>query len=78
VSGEPVPGLLDAALDALTATDYPVVLGRVAVAVLRLGTDAQRERLLALAPDLSAERLPPHQRAEFEAAWRQASGVTEA
>jgi DNA-binding SARP family transcriptional activator len=75
---EPVPGLLDAALDALTATDYPVVLGRVAVAVLRLGTDAQRERLLALAPDLSAERLPHHQRAEFEAAWREASGVTEA
>jgi DNA-binding SARP family transcriptional activator len=75
--GEPVPDLLDAALDALPVTDYPVVLGRVAVAVLRHGTDAQRERLLALAPDLSSARLPPHQRSEFEDAWRLASGVTE-
>ncbi|MFO8149202.1 MAG: BTAD domain-containing putative transcriptional regulator [Trueperaceae bacterium] len=76
--GDPVPELLDVALDTLPATDYPVVLGRVAVAVLRLGTDAQRARLLALAPDLSSARLPPHQRAEFEDAWRHASGVTEA
>jgi tetratricopeptide (TPR) repeat protein len=74
----PVRPLLDAALEALSSTDYPVVLGRVAVAVLRLGSDAQRGRLLTLVPDLSAARLPPHQRPEFEAAWRQASGVTEA
>jgi DNA-binding SARP family transcriptional activator len=75
---DPVPALLDAALDALRTTDYPVVLGWVAVAALRHGTDAQRQRLLALVPDLSAARLPPHRRAEFEAAWGEASGVTEA
>lgn len=69
----PIHALLDAALDALPATDYPVVLGRVAVAVLRLGTNAQRERLLALVPDLSSARLPAYQRSEFETAWRQAS-----
>ncbi len=74
----PVRTLLDAALDALSTTDYPVVLGPVAVAVLRRGSGAQRERLLALVPGLSAARLPPHQRAEFEDAWRHASGVTEA
>ena len=73
---EPIPTLLDAALDALAATDYPVVLGRVAVAVLRLGTNAQRERLLVLVPDLASARLPAHLRPEFEAAWRQASEVT--
>lgn len=44
--------------------------------MLRLGTDAQRERLLELVPDLSSARLPPHQRAAFEDAWREATGVT--
>jgi tetratricopeptide (TPR) repeat protein len=75
---EPVVSLLDTALDELARTDFPVVLGRVAIAVLRHGDAALRARLTAIAPDLAAERLPSHQRGEYEAARRASIGVTEA
>jgi hypothetical protein len=55
-----------------------VVLGRVAVAVLKLGDDACLARLRSLAPELAVERLPAYQRAEFATLWAARVGVTEA
>jgi tetratricopeptide (TPR) repeat protein len=75
---DPIPALLDEALAMLALTDYPVVVGRVAIAVLRLGDEVQVERLRSQAPGLVAEALPPHQRAEFSALWRSRVGVTQA
>ena len=64
-----VPALLDRALACLPGTDYAVALGAAAIAVLRLGSDAQVARLRSLVPDLAdPRRFPPHQRARLAAA----------
>lgn len=60
--------LLDAALDAVSATDFAVSHGATAIAVYRFGDQQQVERLRALLPDLDAERLPPHQRERLKLA----------
>jgi DNA-binding SARP family transcriptional activator/tetratricopeptide (TPR) repeat protein len=67
---DPVVGLLDAALDAMDRTDFPVVRGRVAIAVLRLGDARQRERLRGAVADLDPASLAPHLRDELLAARR--------
>lgn len=58
---------LDGALDAVPTTDYAVSLGRVAIAVLRFGSDAQVARLGSQVSDLWS-RIPPNQRSEFDVA----------
>lgn len=62
-------------LEALPHTDFPVAIGRAAVVVLRYGDEAQLARLLALLPSLDVQRLPAHQREEFDEAMR-SRGVT--
>ncbi len=62
-------------LEALPHTDFPVAIGRAAVVVLRYGDKAQLGRLLALLPSLDVQRLPAHQREEFDEAMR-SRGVT--
>ena len=62
--------LLDAALEALSDTDFVVVEARVATNVLRYGGDDQVERLLRERPGLNSGPYLPYLRAEFAAAWR--------
>jgi hypothetical protein len=64
-----VPELLDAAIDALADTDFPVSVGRTASIVLRLGSEAQVRRLLDRVPDLRRRRFPPFMEGDVAAAW---------
>ncbi len=71
-----VPSLLDEALAELVDTDYPVAVGRVAIAVLRLGSASQLALLRQRRADLTVASLPTYQQAEFAALWRARCGVT--
>jgi DNA-binding SARP family transcriptional activator len=69
-----VPVLLDAALDLLPGTDFPITVGRVAVVTLTVGDDEQVGRLLALVPDLPHRRFPPYMQEAVDRAWRGRTG----
>ena len=73
---EQVAALLDEALAALAATDYPVALGRVTATVLHLGDDDQVERLRERVPWLDPETIPAHQRQAVVQLWHERVGVT--
>ncbi len=65
---EAVAELLDRALARLPHTDVAVAQGAAAIALHRFGDDAQLARLRAQLPDLEPAKLPPHQRARYQAA----------
>ena len=73
---EEVPALIDRALEALDATDYPVAVARVLAATLAHGSDAQVARLRQTVPTLDPGAIPAYQREAVVRLWRERVGVT--